>query len=353
MPPPWVSTGTFGDGDAAGWTDGNERRTKIEDAYAGWRSGSKFPSLGDNGVDISFGRQNIAIGDGFLVAGDSLNLGRGIADGTLNRGGAYYLTGRKNFDQTAVLRVGGASGLRSDLMWLQSDNPAQAKARLAIATLENITEKGTIGLTYLKVTNTDKRFDFLNRDGTKTYSLRGQGNIGYPDLFLSAEYAEQIKNDRSNESAWYVEAGWKFSDLYLSPTINYRYSRFSEGYDPLFYGNVRALGTWFQGEVASNYAGPFNSNTRVKSISLSIAPTYKLSIGMLLFNFDTVGKSGTFSNLDAKEVDIYALWNISEHAFLMPLIGMFNPDADLDHGGSQLGNSKSNFYTQLLLTTKF
>lgn len=128
---------------------------------------STFPSLGDNGLDISFGRQNIVIGDGFLVAGDSLNLGKGIAEGTLNRGGAYYLTGRKDFDQTAVLRVGGASGLRSDLMWLQSDNPAQAKAGLAVATLENVTTKGTIGLTYLEVTNTDKRFDYLNRDGTK------------------------------------------------------------------------------------------------------------------------------------------------------------------------------------------
>lgn len=34
----WVSTGSFGDGDAAGWTDGTERTTKIEDAYAGWRN---------------------------------------------------------------------------------------------------------------------------------------------------------------------------------------------------------------------------------------------------------------------------------------------------------------------------
>lgn len=138
----WVSTGSFGDGDAAGWTDGTERTTKIEDAYAGWRSGSTFPSLGDNGLDISFGRQNIVIGDGFLVAGDSLNLGKGIAEGTLNRGGAYYLTGRKDFDQTAVLRVGGASGLRSDLMWLQSDNPAQAKAGLARISHDRINKNG-------------------------------------------------------------------------------------------------------------------------------------------------------------------------------------------------------------------
>jgi len=346
----WVSTGSFGDGDAAGWTDGTERTTKIEDAYAGWRSGSTFPSLGDNGLDISFGRQNIVIGDGFLVAGDALNLGKG---GTLNRGGAYYLAGRKDFDQTAVLRVGGASGLRSDLMWLQSDNPAQAKAGLAVATLENVTTKGTIGLTYLEVTNTDKRFDYLNRDGTKTYSLRGQGNIGYPDLFLSAEYALQRKDDGTNENAWYVEAGWKFSDLYLRPTINYRYSRFSEGYDPLFYGNVRALGTWFQGEVASNYAGPFNSNTRINSISLSIAPTDAMSIGMLLFNFDTLGKAENFTNLNAKEIDAYALWNISEHTSLMPLVGIYKPDAGFDQGGSQLGHSGSNVYTQLLITTKF
>lgn len=74
---------------------------------------------------------------------------------------------------------------------------------------------------------------------------------------------------------------------------------------------------------------------------------------MLLFNFDTLGKAENFTNLNAKEIDAYALWNISEHTSLMPLVGIYKPDAGFDQGGSQLGHSGSNVYTQLLITTKF
>ena len=31
----------------------------------------------------------------------------------------------------------------------------------------------------------------------------------------------------------------------MKPVVKYRYSRSSEGYDPMLYGNGRALGTWF------------------------------------------------------------------------------------------------------------
>lgn len=128
-----LSSGTWGDGDAAGFSDGSERTTKFEDAYLGWRSGKLFEALGDDGVDLSFGRQNIVVGDGFLINGDALNMGNGLADGDYNRGGAYYLAARKAFDETAVLRLGGKQGWRSDLMWLKSDNRAQAKTEMVIA----------------------------------------------------------------------------------------------------------------------------------------------------------------------------------------------------------------------------
>ena len=41
-----LSSGTWGDGDAAGFSDGSERTTKFEDAYLGWRSGDLFPRAG-------------------------------------------------------------------------------------------------------------------------------------------------------------------------------------------------------------------------------------------------------------------------------------------------------------------
>ena len=62
-----LTTATRGDGDAAGFTTGDEERIALEDASVGWRSGNLFPSLGKDGVDISVGRQNFMLGSGFLI----------------------------------------------------------------------------------------------------------------------------------------------------------------------------------------------------------------------------------------------------------------------------------------------
>lgn len=349
----WVSSATFGDGDAAGWSLGDERTTKIEDAYAGWKSGNLAPMLGEDGIELSFGRQNIIVGDGFIISGDALNFGRGPLDGRLNRGGAYYLTGRKNFDQTAVVRLGGSEGLRGDLMWLKSDNPAQAAPETAVATLEHVTEKGTIGLTAVKVLDTDKEFaDILypERKDMKIYSVRAKGDAGVPGLFLAGEYAKERKTT-SDENAWYLEAGWSFNDTRFTPKVNYRFSRFSEGYDPLFYGNGRELGTWFQGEVAGNYAGPFNTNSTIQQIGLKLAVTPTFNAGALLYKFDTLNTQT--QDLSGKELDIYGEWTVNEHLLVLPLVGFYKPEHSFENGGNQLGSDSTNVYAQLLFVTNF
>ncbi|MCY1397299.1 hypothetical protein D9M71_123000 [compost metagenome] len=349
-----LSSGTWGEGDAAGFSDGSERTTKIEDASLGWRSGKLFDALGEDGIDLSFGRQNIVVGDGFLIDGDALNLGKGVADGEFNRGGGYYLAARKNFDQTAVLRIGGKEGWRSDLMWIKSDNRAQAKSEMAVATLEHVAEAGTVGLTYIDVTDVDEEFASpiqLERDGMKTYSLRATGNAGVENLFLSGEYANQEKRNADNEDAWYLEAGWTFADVAWKPNVSYRYSRFSEAFDPLFYGFSRGYGTWFQGEVAGNYAGPFNSNSRIQNVSFKVSPLENLNIGLLLFDFDTIDRN--LGNTDGHEIDLYAEWGVTENIMIMPVIGLYQPDKSFEEGGTQLGNSDKNLYSQLVFATSF
>ena len=349
-----LSSGTWGDGDAAGFSDGTERTTKFEDAYLGWRSADLFSALGKDGVDLSFGRQNIVVGDGFLIDGDALNMGKGLADGEFNRGGAYYLAARKAFDETAVLRLGGKEGWRSDLMWLKSDNRAQAKTEMYVGTLEHVAEAGTVGLTYIKTTDIDEQYASpiqLERDGMKTYSVRAAGNAGVKDLFLSGEYAKQDKPHAATEDAWYLEAGWTFSDATWTPNVSYRYSRFSEGYDTLFYGMSRGYGTWFQGEVAGNYAGPFNSNSRIQNVGLKVSPLENLNLGALYFNFDTIDRS--LGNTDGHEVDLYAEWHVNDHLTVMPLVGIYQPDKSAENGGTQLGNNDRNVYAQLLFVTGF
>lgn len=349
-----LSSGTWGDGDAAGFTDGSERTTKIEDAYLGWRSGQLIEALGEDGVDFSFGRQNLMIGDGFLINGDALNLGKGLADGEFNRGGAYWLAARKAFDQTAVLRLGGKDGLRGDLMWLKSDNRAQAKPELWVGNLEHVSEAGTLGLTAIDIRDIDEEFASpfqAERDGMKTYSVRGQGNAGVENLFLSGEYAWQDRKDVDDENAWYLEAGWTFADVAWSPNVSYRYSRFSEGYDPLFTGFSRGYGTWFQGEVAANYAGPFNTNTQVHHVAFKVSPLENLSVGALWFDFNTLDRD--LGNFDGRELDLYAEWAVSDHLIVMPVVGLYQPDRSADEGGTQIGGDDSNLYSQLVFVSMF
>jgi hypothetical protein len=349
-----VSSATWGDGDAAGFSDGSERTTKIEDAYIGWRSGTLFEALGEDGVDVSFGRQSVMVGDGFLINGDALNIGKGLADGEFNRGGAYYLAARKTFDQTAVLRLGGQQGWRGDLMWLKSDNRAQAKTELYVGTLEHVADAGTVGLTYIRTRDVDERYaspSQLQRKDMETYSLRAAGNAGVENLLLSGEYAMQDRDQGADENAWYLEAGWTFADVAWSPTLSYRYSRFSEGYDTLFYGFSRGYGTWFQGEVAGNYAGPFNTNSRVHHVGLRASPLENLSVGALWFDFDTLDRErGDFSG---RELNLYAEWGLTENLVVMPVVGLYQPKKSAENGGAQLGNNDRNLYSQLVFAFHF
>lgn len=350
----WVSSATWGDGDAAGNTDGTERTTKLEDAYLGWRSGELFPLLGKDGVDASFGRQVVKLGRGFLINDDGPNLGKGPADGALNRGGAYYLAARHAFDRTAVLRLGGERGVHASALWLKSDNRAQAETELAAGTLDYTTAAGTLGLTWIHGLGVTEQWasEFQRqRDGMDTYSLRGEGNAGIDNASFAFEYAWQDKQ-AGPEKAWYAEAGYTFAELPWAPSLTYRYTRYSEGWDALFTGLSTGYGTWFQGEVAANYAGPFNSNTGVHHLGLVAKPLENLTLGALYFDFDTLHTRNAL-NLGARELDLYVEWAVSPHLIISPLVGLYQPKKDENTGGNQVGGNGTNLYSQVTLAMPF
>ncbi|CRM33075.1 MULTISPECIES: alginate export family protein [Pseudomonas] len=350
----WVSSGTWGDGDAGGNTVGSERTTKIEDAYLGWRSAELFPALGKDGVDFSIGRQVVKVGRGFLINDDGPNLGKGPADGTLNRGGGFYLGARHAFDRTAVLRLGGQDGLHGSVLWLKSDNRAQAETELAAGTLDYTAAAGTLGLTWVHGMGVTDPWasDFQKqRDGMNTYSLRGEGSAGIDNASFAFEYAWQDK-DAGPEKAWYGEAGYTFADVSWAPKLTYRYTRYSQKWDPLFTGLSTGYGTWIQGEVAGNYAGPFNSNTGVHHVGLKATPLENLTIAALYFDFNTLRKHDAL-NLDARELDLYAEWAVNSHLIISPLVGLYQPKKGADTGGNQVGGNGTNLYSQLTVAVPF
>ncbi|MEE1925142.1 hypothetical protein V0R50_25415 [Pseudomonas sp. 148P] len=349
-----VSSATWGDGDAAGNTDGSERTTKIEDAFLGWRSGDLFPALGKDGVDFSAGRQVVKIGSGFLINDDGPNLGKGPADGALNRGGAYYLAARHAFDRTAVLKLGGQEGLHGSVLWLKSDNRAQAETELAAGTLDYTTDAGTLGLTWVHGLDVTDQWasDFQKeRENMDVYSLRGEGSAGIENASFAFEYAWQDK-DAGPEKAWYAEAGYTFADVAWSPKVTYRYTRYSQGWDSLFTGLSTGYGTWFQGEVAANYSGPFNSNTGIHHVGLKATPLENLTVGALYFDFNTLRTRDTL-NLDARELDFYVEWAVNEHLIISPLVGLYQPKKDESNGGNQVGGNGTNVYSQLTVAVPF
>ena len=49
----------------------------------------------------------------------------------------------------------------------------------------------------------------------------------------------------------------------------------------MFYGNTVGFGTWFQGEVAGNYAGPFNKNADIHQLSYMMNLKENFMLGAL------------------------------------------------------------------------
>ncbi|WP_236213656.1 alginate export family protein [Metapseudomonas otitidis] len=350
----WVSSGTWGDGDAGGNTIGRERTTRIEDAYLGWRSGDLLPQLGQDGLDLSAGRQVVKLGRGFIVNDDGPNLGQGPADGALDRGGAYYIAARHAFDRTAVVRLGGEDGLHGSAAWLKSDNRAQAETELAAGTLDYTGQAGTLGLTWVHGLDVTDRWasDFQKqREGMDIVSLRGEGDAGIEHAHFAFEYAWQDK-DAGREKAWYAEAGYTFAGLPWTPDLTYRYTRYSESWDALFTGLSTTYGTWFQGEVAANYAGPFNRNTGIHHLGLTLQPTETVKVGALYFDFRTLHDRQSL-DLDARELDLYVEWAATEHLIITPLIGLYQPDKSASNGGNQVGGNGTNVYSQLVVAVPF
>ena len=349
-----VTTATWGDGDPAGFTLGGEDESDIEDAYLGYRYDGVMLGGEPWSFDVSLGSQVIQLGDGFIIASDAVNFGEGLG-ADFDRGGAYYLAGRRAFDQTVLLQASNENW-QTQLAWIASDNPAQADTEVGIAALEHAHGTGSVELAYIRGLEVEEAYASpaqLERDGMDIYSLsfeQSLANLGSEHLSLRGEYAYQTKS--TNENAWYLEPAYTFTDVAWQPKLTLRYSRFSEDWDPLFYGFTRGFGTWFQGEVAANYAGPFNSNTEVWHLGAAMQPSETLTLGALLFDFETLDVSSQ-PDMSGQELNLYAEWFPNEHFYVAPLVGLYQPESSAAEGGVQLGSDDTNTYGQLVIGAFF
>lgn len=342
---------TRGDGDAAGTTFDEPESLELEDAYAGWRSGTLFPVLGENGLDVSFGRQSFALGDGFILAD-------GNADGGTH--GAYWMGARTAWANSVIVRIGADTPLHADAFWLRSDSDT-SRDEIYGANLEYTHEGiGTVGAAYFKVE--DSRV--ASRRDLDVYDLRAALTPlpMAPDFSLAAEVAFQEGGEGANDAsahAWYVEPAYTFSEVPWTPRVAYRYATFSgdetgstenEGYDPLHYGMLGGWGTWFQGEIVGEYMWG-NSNLNSHRIHVSMAPMETVTVGAMAyrFTFDEPAAAGVTDDHLADELNVYVDWGVNDYLAISAVAGY----AWAGEGGKQLtgGTDDSQLFQLLAFVT--
>ena len=329
-----VGAWTGGDGDVGGYTNADDQQLDWETLYAGWRSGELLASsLGEDAVDMSYGRQDFQVGDGFL-----------IWDGNLDQfdKGAYWLGPRTAFYRAGFARIN-TQPARADLFYLDSDRDHDY-TELVGANLEYIdAELGSVGAMYFHVLDAGEPYVWGPREGMDVWSVRATEVTlpSLPNLNLWGQYVRQTGDGRDGSfdaEAWFVELRYGLANLPWSPSLSYRYAHFSgdpdsgddrrEDFDPFFYGWSRGWGTWFQGEITGEYL-LFNSNQNNHMLHLAASPSDELGVGLILYRFDLDQPEyyGTpvSSTRFADELNLYADWSLNDNLSVSAAYALASP----------------------------
>ncbi len=315
--------------------------TGIEKAYGGLLY---VAPEGDFSANISGGRQNFTLNDGFLISqfGSQYNAGQ--------RPGVY-LAPRTTHDFAVVGTVKrGAWTLKGFL--LDPNEPKtkdlDSKTQVAGANLRyNFTPTfyGDVSFLWSPRSNTKYPIAGANptptRSGVKTYAahLRWSDRSLLPGVWLEAEGAYQ-SHAFIPMSAWagYGTAGYLASWAPWSPSISYRYAYFSgdrretlpyERFDPLFSGG---LNEWLQGISMAKVLSQTNSH--VQRIRFNLAPTARLNLTLDLFlrradvmnNLGANPALGQLKSTDlGRELTFTTRWAISDNFYFLGIASLARP----------------------------
>lgn len=323
-----VAATTLGEGDAGGFTRGTDGDVDAEKYSLGFRVNLGGSEENPWTLEASGGRQDVQIGDGWLIWDGNFDA---FSDT------AYWLAPRSAFRWAGTADLSnGAFGIKP--FYIQGDRD-QDHSELVGADLRFEQDWGRLGLLYGNVIASDD--NVFVRDGMQLLSLRANGIAipGADGLSVSGEYTQQFGEEDGADFdayAFYGQADYVLpGGLPWAPTLTYRYARFSgDGnpgggdngtFDPLFYGFSGGWGTWFQGEIVGEYF-LFNSNQRNHMVKLSASPTDTVGVGAIYYHFalDEKNYFGTpvTSRSFADEVNLYADWQVNDHVYLSAVAGV-------------------------------
>lgn len=309
----------------------------VEDLNIGWRSGTRFESLGEDALDFTFGRARYELGHGML-------LWDGAADGG-TRGG-YWTGARKAFETAAIGRFKpGAHTLEA--FYLDKDDvpEADSHSKLWGANYEYaIGEHTTLGATYM---NWSANAEAPQRDGLDVYNLRVY-TAPFPNLralSFEAEYAEEDNGAALDSIAWNALIAYQFDDAWQLK-LSYRYALFegddpltaqNEAFDSLFTG-FSDWGSWWQGEIAGEYFAA-NSNLISHQVRLQAAPHESIATGLIFYDFqlDEPASLGPQVSSDALayELDWYMDWSVNDNFTVSFVAAVADPRAALEQSSGR------------------
>lgn len=312
-----VQANTFGGIDAAASTDGDGHSLRVDHAFAGWKSGNLFSSLGEDFLDISFGRQRYTLGNGFLFAS------QGSASGER---AAYWIGGRNSADYAGIIRMK-SGNWSSDLIYFDPDLPKSRDndTRLGGGNVEYTVEKmGNIGGGFYVMESDDPSRDSMNiynlRAGVFPFAVAGGADALKP-LHIEGEYAQENRDSGlQNGNAWYAQVSYEAEHCPWTPTLTYRYASFDENYDSLFFGSTD-WETWYQGEILGEYPLD-NSDLDTHMLKLKVKPIEPVAVTLAYINYNTHQTDEDF----AQEYDLIIDWTVNDHLALSLVGGIATPD---------------------------
>lgn len=315
------------------FTDQTRTRNGVEDAYLGL-VGGRTDDEGNRFVyTLTAGRQRFTLANGFLIANTAANgQDRAALQSNARWAADRLILGRIRYNSTLL-----------ELFHLDPDElPAiDSKSTYRGLNLEfDPIPDLTVGISYLTAPRSSFRYfgpdgrPIGEREGLRVYDARFNyvpRGIGSPGPFLGAELARQSNRnfDMKAKAGWF-ELGYAFTRSAWSPSLSYRYARFSgddpdtstyERWDPILSGGTGEQ--WVQG--ANHFKVVQDSNVIAHRLQLRLLPrpTIELLPQFWIFRADSTANVGGNPALSfladeayGREVNITVKWFASRNLYV-------------------------------------